>query len=500
MRRWVIWVGVLLIILGIVFTCLGIFVWGKDDDAPTIDEGNNEGTQDENQDGGENNQNGSNEGNTDQSGNQNTGNENQDGNGNQNENPDIKDENDDPAPPVPVEKYSTIDISMIASNEINLSTQTHKTVVIDCTKELATCSEEGIRICNKQIIVTSNITKVIFKGTNTADSRKYIGGINIKIEDRDTQLVIELDSIGLKLSQPIYFEGDATIGILASNNRCYLHHEKNETVIDVKNAIIRVTADLEIGHAGASGYVDGLTTVIADSLLINGSKVLSVIGADGIKGAGYEANRGGNGGIAVRAENLRINESPIVKFVGGNGGQGGQGATGSRGTDGAKGNNESQGEDPTYGYNGRPGGQGGQGGQGGRGGNGASALLIKNSPIISENAQFYLNAGNGGKGGQGGQGGQGGDGGDGGDDDHWSFIWAGDMSGGEGGKGGPGGEGGQGGEAGLGGLAIELIDPEIPINVGCTYLSDGVPGLSGDVGDTGSYGYSGDHGYAGSGG
>ncbi len=489
MRRWIIWVAAALVVLGIVFTCLGVFVWGKED-VPSIDDDQSSGENNDDQSGGENNQNGSND-NGNQSGGQ---------GGDSGDNPDIKDENKPSTPTTPTEKYSTIDISMIASNEINLSAQTHKTVVVDCTKELATCSEGGIRICNKRIIVTSNITKIIFKGTNTADSKKYIGGINITIEDRDTQLVIELDSIGLKLSQPIYFEGDATIGILASNNISYLHHERNETVIDVKNAIIRVTADLEIGHAGASGYVDGLTTVIADSLLINGNKVLSVIGADGNQGAGYEANSGGNGGIAVRAENLRINESPIVKFVGGNGGQGGQGATGSRGTDGAKGNNESQGKDPTYGYNGRPGGQGGTGGQGGRGGNGASALLIKNSPIISENAQFYLNAGNGGKGGKGGKGGQGGDGGDGGDDDHWSLIWVGDMSGGSGGKGGPGGEGGQGGEAGLGGLAIELIDPEISIDVGCTYLSNGVVGEDGEVGDTGSYGYSGDHGDPGSGG
>ena len=500
MRRWVIWVGVLLVILGIVFTCLGIFVWGKDNDAPSIDEGTNEGDQNENQDSGENNQNGSNEGNTDQSGDQNTGDENQGDSGNQNENPDIKDENDDPAPPVPVEKYSTIDISMIASSEINLSAQTHKTVVIDCTKELETCPEEGIKSCKKQIVITSNITKVIFKGTNTSDSKKYIGGISIKIEDRDTQLVIELDSIGLKLTQPIYFEGDATIGILASNNRCYLHHERNETVIDVKNAIIRVTADLEIGHAGVSGYFDGLTTVVTDSLLINGNKALSIIGADGCTGSGYIGSSGGDGGIAVSTENLRINESPTVKFVGGNGGQGGQGISGTKGANGAHGNNESQGKDPTYGWDGRPGEQGGKGCVGGHGGIGASALLIKNSPIISENAQFYLNAGNGGKGGKGGTGGRGGDGGDGGDDDQWSFAWVGDMSGGAGGKGGAGGEGGDGGEGGLGGQAITLIDSEISVDVSCTYLSNGLIGATGDVGDVGSPGYAGDHGDGGAGG
>ena len=156
MRRWVDCVGIILLDLGIVFTCLGIFVWGDVDIKDIINNGQND-DKGNNDVGGEN---------TD------TDNKNDENNGNvgdnENEDTENKDDGNDvfdeefgdvtPQPPESEEKPEevpiVIDTTLISSSEINLASQTAKIVTIDCSKEFVGVNDGETVNFYKKITIT----------------------------------------------------------------------------------------------------------------------------------------------------------------------------------------------------------------------------------------------------------------------------------------------------------------------------------------------------------
>ena len=347
-----------------------------------------------------------------------------------------------------------------------------------------------------EIVIAESSSSLSVVGTATdesADEDEEAKGerelfANILFEERTEDFYMNVEGVSLLLRSPIEYNFDSSFNFAARGDGVRLQSLSGGYTLFAKKLNIEIDGGAEI----AAPETGGAHGVAAQDARIKGSGALSITG-----GVGISAAAGGN---AVNAERLAIEGSLNVALTGGSGGQGKIGATGATGSTGKKGNNESQGEDTFYGYNGRPGGTGGTGGKGGIGGAGGAALSLLEAPSVGEGCTLVLTGGKGGKGGTGGTGGTGGRGGDGGDDDHFSFIWIGDMSGGEGGSGGPGGAGGPGGEGGLGGCPLLIAGELATLELSYVTELDGDNGDSGENGTTGQPGSKGAHGDPGSGG
>lgn len=468
MRRWVVWVGIIIAIAVIVIGCLGVFVWGREaifgreSDVEIGDGQDVEGGSSDSVFGDESN------------------------------------EPTQPTPDIDMEEElgaTKIDMSMVSGSNVSLDSFTTDAVCIEFNNLL----NYDINYCSKNIIIPNNVKKVILKGNNASETVKTLKGLSIIIQERTENLILQLDAISLYMQTPIYYTGDVEIGIRAINGPCSISCE-SECPINVKKLSIKVDSELTVTASDGTAYnADGYAGITSENFNILGNGKLIVIGGNGYGWSSYNNGKnGGNGGVAVNAKQLSIEDNCLVKLSGGNGGNGAKGVTGETGLAGQKGNNESQGPDSYYEYDGRPGGTGGPGKVGGVGGNGGSAIATERTPTIAKGVQLYLNSGNGGNGGNGGTGGTGGKGGNGGDDDGFSFIWWGDMSGGAGGRGGYGGAGGEGGVGGKKGI-IATLNGEV-LTVPCVYAEEGEDGVNGNKGATGTMGANGSHGYAGAGG
>ena len=170
---------------------------------------------------------------------------------------------------------------------------------------------------------------------------------------------------------------------------------------------------------------------------------------------------GGNGGPALRGQNIYILTGDLHLHAG-NGGKGGQGGAGSKGV--------SKWDTGT---------DGGKGGTGGNGGNGGTPIVGLYS-IEDPSYKIYLYGGNGGKGGTGGSGGEGGvsDG-----EGRLVFNFATNRH-----KGLNGGTGGKGGTGGVSSLRIIQNDYKSS-NFVFVNANDLKPGDGGVAGSGGSSGY-----------
>ncbi len=318
---------------------------------------------------------------------------------------------------------------------------------------------------SKNIIedLTINIPKEIYTITLIGYHERTWNGFNIHVLDRKTlDLHIKLYNFNFKASSDEY-----AILSTGENNLYISSYGK-------KNAII--------GGDGSTG-LDGKAAIEARNVIINGLNNLIIQGGNGSNGS--DENKGGNGGSAIKTNNLELNGE--VTIYGGHGGVGGNGIAGKKGNDG-KGDN-------AQGFRGETGENGASGTTGGAGGNGAVAIDATN---ITFNGKAIIIGGNGGDGGKGGTGGAGGNGGKSGND--WNVFSKWGLTGGNAGH---GGAGGTGGDSGANGQAIKAttikLNSEIIVQAGKLGKAGeggagGAGGTGGDSGGEGADGGSGGNG------
>ncbi|MBD5086471.1 MAG: hypothetical protein HDT32_03825 [Clostridiales bacterium] len=298
---------------------------------------------------------------------------------------------------------------------------------------------------NCDIEIPSNMLEVTITGEGLSNKKNT----KIIVSSRTSDLCINLDNVAIS--------GYISIN---SYSKTLLNFKKEGEIssTSTNNAAIYSQGDIEIRNGD----------------------LVRILGKD-------SDSSGGKGGIAIKCNNLRINN---VRFFGAGGGKGGNGSNGSDGNPGEKGDDgvNYKGSYLSHAH-GKTGGDGTDGTNGTNGGDGGAA--IECNTLVIDASSFSAGGGAGGKGGNGGNGGQGGTGGNGAATTNRGGFGSSDKNSddaGNGGTGGKGGNGGNGGKGGDGGKAVVANQPVSIVNRSSVAFRHGDAGAGGVGGNGGNGG------------
>ncbi len=239
----------------------------------------------------------------------------------------------------------------------------------------------------------SETTVIIGNEVGVCLSGEYTN-ITIQIADNSVESPAYIVLDGATVTGSINSDNDRPIYIISKGTANSITAPNDTIAVNALNTTVSIFGDVELTITGGNATSDNAPSAISvQSLAVNGSLTLNVVGGNGYIGYssgkadwntnGSSGGDGSNGGIAISAKQVIVHDA-TVNVTGGNGGNGGRGGDGNNGTskrNGGKGGNGGHGavalDIMTYRLDGATinvvSGKGGNGGNGGRAGGTTSA-------------------------------------------------------------------------------------------------------------------------------